>query len=116
MISQLYVEIGERIRSKRLALHLTQAQLSEKIGISDNHMSEIERGNDRLSYDKLLRLCEIFDCSTDYILRGCNTIEDGVEIPESIIEVFRKSDSKEIALFEEYIRLYSKIRNFNPQK
>ena len=107
MISELYLEIGERIRSKRLSLHLTQEQLSEKIGISDKHMSEVERGNDRLSYDKLLKLCDIFDCSTDYILRGCNTIEDGIELPDSLLKVFRNANSEEIDIFEEYIQMYS---------
>ncbi|MBR5419565.1 MAG: helix-turn-helix transcriptional regulator [Lachnospiraceae bacterium] len=109
MISQLYWDMGERIRSKRLELSLTQEQLSEKIGVSSKHISEVERGNDRLSYDKLLLLCDELDCSTDYLLRGRNTIADGLEIPESVLEVFRHPNSHEFSILQEMLHLYSKI-------
>ncbi len=111
MISQLYYDIGERIRKKRLDLHMTQEQLSERIGTSSKHLSEVERGNDRLSYDKLLRLCEALDCTTDYILKGTSSTADGILFPESIVEFLHRSDSSEVDLFNEYIRMYGKIRN-----
>ncbi|MCR4641135.1 MAG: helix-turn-helix domain-containing protein [Lachnospiraceae bacterium] len=114
MISQLYWEMGERIRSKRLELSLTQEQLSEKIGVSNKHLSEVERGNDRLSYDRLLLLCDVLDCSTDYLLRGRSTIADGIEIPESVLEIFRCSDRQEIEMLHEYLLLYSKILKYAP--
>lgn len=54
MKTKLNEEIGERIRAKRLACKLTQDKLSEQVGISGKHLSEVERGNDRLSYEKLI--------------------------------------------------------------
>ena len=113
MISQLYLEIGERIRSKRQEMSLTQEQLSEKIGVSNKHISEVERGNDRLSYDKLLLLCDVLDCSTDYLLRGRNTIGDGIEIPESILEILRRSNKTEMEMLQDSLRLYSRLMTYN---
>ena len=37
-------KLGERIRTERLRLNLTRAQLAENAGISDTYMGAIERG------------------------------------------------------------------------
>ena len=36
--------IGSRIRNRRKALHMTQAQLAEAVGVSNNHISSVETG------------------------------------------------------------------------
>ena len=37
--------VGNRIKKRRKALHLTQMEIKEKTGISSGNMSEIEQGN-----------------------------------------------------------------------
>ncbi|MDQ6991339.1 MAG: helix-turn-helix domain-containing protein, partial [Mariprofundaceae bacterium] len=36
--------LGQRVRAKRKALGLTQADLSEKSGVTSRHISDIENG------------------------------------------------------------------------
>ena len=43
-MDRLYVDIGARMRSLRLAARLTQAQLAERVGIDASFYGQIERG------------------------------------------------------------------------
>ena len=63
-------EIGERIYERRRFLGLTQEQLAEQMDVSIQMISNLERGNKAIKIDNLLKLCEILDVSTDYILTG----------------------------------------------
>lgn len=38
------MRIGRRLRARREAQGLTQAQLAERVGITDNYLSAVERG------------------------------------------------------------------------
>lgn len=50
-----YVALGQRIRSHRCALHLTQEELAERVGISASFLGHIERGSRVLSVETLWR-------------------------------------------------------------
>ena len=63
-------EIGKRIRKKRKAMYMTIADIKEQTAIAPATLSEIERGNIAPSCLTLLRLAEIFECTTDWILKG----------------------------------------------
>ena len=55
-LSEEYLEIGERIRKRRLELHLSQEQLAEKAGISVNTLSRLECGQSSTSINKFRRI------------------------------------------------------------
>lgn len=63
-----YYEIGQRIRKYRKAQHLSQEELSEKVGISVTHMSHIETGNTKLSLPVLVQLAAVLEVRTDDLL------------------------------------------------
>ena len=65
-----YYEIGQRIRSYRKALFLSQEDLAEKVEISTTHMSHIETGNTKLSLAVLVKISSALNVSTDEILFG----------------------------------------------
>lgn len=62
--------VGNRIKKRRKALHLTQMDIKEKTGISSGNMSEIEQGNRLPAAATLVLLSEILECSIDYLLTG----------------------------------------------
>lgn len=62
--------IGERIKSKRKALGLTQIQIKQATGISSGNLSDIENGNKLPSTPTLISLSNILNCSIDWILKG----------------------------------------------
>ena len=48
--------IGKRIKECREKLGLTQDQFSEKIGLSVNYISTVERGGSFPRYEKLIKI------------------------------------------------------------
>ena len=52
------IYLGKRIRFLRDRLHLTQDQLSERVGISPKYLSSIERGKENPTLDTLFRLVD----------------------------------------------------------
>lgn len=63
-------EMCTRLKELRKKNTLTQEELSEKIHISPKHYGKYERGNIRLSLDILVDLANIYNVTTDYILKG----------------------------------------------
>lgn len=63
-------EIGKRIHSRRKQLGFTQEQLADEMNVSVQMVSNLERGNKAIRIDNLIRLCQLLDVSTDYILTG----------------------------------------------
>lgn len=60
--------IGKRIASARKAAHMTQAELAEKIGISEKYQSRIECGKQLPSILIVAKTCEALNISADELL------------------------------------------------
>lgn len=78
-----FTDMGTRIKSRRKELKMTQGQLAEHVGISNNHMSSIENAKETPSLDTFARICESLNVRPDYLLLG-SVSSDGV--PQSIVE------------------------------
>ena len=61
--------MGDRIKETRKKRHLTQEQLAEKVDVSLEYISEIERGLKMPSMPLFIKLVEALDVSADYLLR-----------------------------------------------
>ena len=66
--------IGERIVNLRKKKGLTQMQLAEKLNISDKAVSKWESGKGDPSVEMLCLLADMFECTTDFLIRGKNNI------------------------------------------
>jgi transcriptional regulator with XRE-family HTH domain len=53
--------IGSRLRRLRKERHLTQAELARQIGIQQSDLSRMEKGEYRVSLDKLFKILAVFD-------------------------------------------------------
>lgn len=49
-------QLGQLLAARRKALKLSQGRLAERIGISQNRLSELETDPARLTFDRLLEL------------------------------------------------------------
>lgn len=70
MDSSLLNSIGNRLRTRRMELHLTQSQIAELLGMSLNFYGGIERGKKRLSLEKMLLVYKKLDLDLTYLLTG----------------------------------------------
>ena len=61
--------MGDRVKDLRKKKRLTQEQFAEKIGVSVQYVSEIERGISMPSMQVFVKILEVLDASADYLLR-----------------------------------------------
>ena len=57
-----------RLRETRAQMELSQSQLATMLGVSQNTVSNWERGNRSPDFDMLMKIAETLDVSTDYLL------------------------------------------------
>ena len=62
--------IGVRIMQRRKTAGLTQDELAEKVGLSPNHISNIECGKNLPTTKFILQVCSILGETPDYYLLG----------------------------------------------
>lgn len=61
---------GKSIRASRSAAGLTLEQLAEKADLSWPCLSEIERGRENISLDKLFRLAQVLDVALSKLVES----------------------------------------------
>ncbi|MCW9699118.1 helix-turn-helix domain-containing protein [Avibacterium sp. 20-129] len=78
--------IGAAIAKQRKACGITQAQLAERLELSIDAISRLERGNIALSVARLVKLAEIFDCElVDLLDEASNRPRDQARKLESML-------------------------------
>ena len=70
-------KIGAKIRRMRESTGMVRDEFSEKVGISTQFLTDIERGRTGPSLTTLCKICDILGVSTDSILRDYDSdLED----------------------------------------
>ena len=101
MTSSELKAIGERIIERRKQLNLTQEQIAEKMDVSIQMISNLERGNKAIKIDNLIKISEILGVSTDYILLGIRNERDFSEIGRRL-SCLSEVDYKMVEMLIEY--------------
>ena len=70
---EINIQIGEQIKQARERAQLTQEQFAERIDVSTQYVSDLERGVVGVSIATLKRICTILCVSSDQILFGKET-------------------------------------------
>ena len=72
-------ELGRRVRRRRMALGLTQVKLSQELGILQNVISRLEKGEYRaLNVSLMAALADALYTTADYLL---SRTDDAGEVP-----------------------------------
>ena len=82
-------KIGQYIQTKRKALGLTQAELAERLGMSNKSVSKWERGVCLPDVSIYMELCKILDISLNEFIAGEDLTEDRIieKSEENLVEV-----------------------------
>jgi transcriptional regulator with XRE-family HTH domain len=64
-----WVSVGRRIRELR-GFYITQEELATRIGVSQGHLSYMERGEKEIGAEILLRISREFGKSLEWLLTG----------------------------------------------
>ena len=98
--------IGKRIANARKAANLTQAKLSEKVGISEKYLSRIECGKQLPNISTVIRICDALCISADKLL-SINNVDASGNIIQNEIEDFSPNERKQIV---EIIKIIKDIK------
>lgn len=90
-------QIGNRIFIRRKELEISQKEFANRLHISNNHLSNIERGRSAPSFLLFLDICAELKTNTDYIASG--TLYADVD-DEIIQKLKRCSDGHKIIISE----------------
>jgi len=69
---EINIQIGERVKFARENSNITQEQLAERIEVSPQYISDMERGLVGLSISSLKKVCLALNIGSDQILFGKN--------------------------------------------
>lgn len=64
------MNIGENLRQLRTEKNITQAEIAERLDVTQVFISKVECNIKRLSVEQVFELSQILDCSTDAIIIG----------------------------------------------
>ena len=113
-----YVKVGQRIKQARLENNMSQAELGEKIGCSNNHLSHVEICQTKPSLPMILKLSLVLNKSLDYFFLDTPFTQNEIIINTELKEKLQKCDtatlqtiSKMIDMLIEHNQIY--IQNFN---
>lgn len=107
MTVQKRYEMGERIRRCRKLRNLSQAQMAEIIGISNNTFSNIETGNCNATLENVKKIAEYFQVSLDYLIDGEErTLEDETFI-RRYLELSKEDRGKMITVLDTFFPKFS---------
>ncbi len=94
------IRVGANIQRLREERHYTQEGLSEKIGVTPNHLSAIERGVSGISLELLEKLCEVLKVTADHILFGRMAAEVNGEELMRLLQAISDNERKLLTLGE----------------
>lgn len=96
------MDFGNRIKELRVASHLTQTQLANRLGVSKSTICYYENEDRYPSHDILVKIARLFHVTTDYLLgvdRGFSIdVSDLTNSQRKVLELtaeeFRKTNKK----------------------
>ncbi|MCI9566271.1 MAG: helix-turn-helix transcriptional regulator [Eubacterium sp.] len=99
-------EIGKRIRSVRMMNNLTQDNLGDMLGITGQAIQKMEAGENMITVNSLMILCEKLDVTPDYILFDKPKTERDVELSFETLE-----GNQKLQLLFRLLLYVSKVEN-----
>ena len=75
-----------RIKLLREEFKMSQKELASKLELSEGSISLYEKEERKPSYEVLLKLSDIFECSIDYIVGNSND-RNGKQIDEKLLKI-----------------------------
>lgn len=104
MLNIDYEKIGNRIRTARKSLGLTQEEAAERCDITASFYGNIERGSRKMSLETLIKVSLGLNVSTDILLFGESPYEPQLE--ELLYQIKKKSTDVQ---FDKYLSIIKVI-------
>ena len=93
------MEFAERLKTLRKQVKLTQAQIAEKLDISQQAYASWERGAKKPTQENLVKIAQVLNVSVDYLVGNSDYTEDKLDNVELLFRMNSKGltdEEKEI--------------------
>lgn len=117
---------GNFIKELRTQKKMTLAQVAEKLNVSSNYISQLERGVRRITDDMIRELSMIYEIDEDVLfrksgripLRVMEEIQNNPMLQKALSFVSKKkiSDKKKREMEEEILRVYTEFLNVHKEE
>lgn len=104
-----YKEVGLRIKNRRVELGIKQAKMADDLKMSNNHLSAVEHGTQKLSLDAFVRICSYLNTTPNYLLFG--SIYHSYNLPQNTLDKLKLCDPNYLELANELIEIMVKKSN-----
>ncbi|MSS43662.1 helix-turn-helix transcriptional regulator [Anaerosalibacter bizertensis] len=107
---------GDRVKKERILRQMTQKELSELLGVSPSTVGMYEQNRRQPDSDTIIKLSEIFNVSTDYLLgrtdikNPSDEISNAVEDDPELIEFWNELKER-----EDLQLLFKQTKNLSPK-
>jgi len=108
---EINVQIGEQVRAAREAAKLTQENLAERIDVSTQYVSDLERGVVGVSIPTLKRICFALGVTSDQILFAAQPENDITAIADKCKSLSKEQFTLLTRIIENYIDAIHLERN-----
>ena len=105
-------KIGSNIRAARMRAGLTQEEMSEKIGVTPQYLSDLERGLVGTSIPTLIRICTDLNVSADFILFGNS--KDSGNASSTLIEKIQRLPKYKADMVETAVNILLEAMDMDP--
>lgn len=102
-----YKAIGRRISKYRKNISMTQSVLAEKLEVSESFISQVERGNAKISLQRLYQIADILNIDIALLFSNIGNIENGTAYSE-IDEIIKEWNEKDKELLIEVLMCIDK--------
>jgi len=92
--------VGKRLKEERKRLHYTQEEVAEAVGLTPAFIGHIERGERSLSLDTLVRLCNYYGVTIDYLLADIIPADTDMVIEQIRALLKNQPAEKQIAILD----------------
>ena len=99
----VYAKIGMRIRELRKEHHMTQDDLAHICGCTSNHLSAIENGEHKPSFDLMMNIAATLGETLDYFITDTPHTNSNYFISTRLAPKLDACSSQELLLVERFI-------------
>lgn len=112
-----YYKIGQRIRKIRKAKGYSQENLAEMVDVSVTHISHIETGNTKMSFELVEKIADNLNVSLDYLAHDVEK-EDNAYSKQIADMIVTCSDAQKRVIFDTIKAMVNsfEVNNLNAQR
>lgn len=89
------MEFSERLKNLRKQAHLTQVEVAEKLGISQQAYASWERGVKKPTQENLVKIAQVLNVSVDYLVGNSEEKSDELDNIELLFRMNSKGLTEE---------------------